>query len=205
MDKTLKRQEYLSTRSLFKAAIRFLLFRYGELTAKEIQEKFGLKRQTTYNYLKELAEENKIEVKYEKVPDRPNLSVAIYSFNCQQLLSHTEDSLTETIAKEAEEHLSISIRRMHNAIDSSLGALLELKAAFNRMSDEEIENYVKCDPIGWGFFSMTLLLTDTEYNELIEEFQTLINRLNRKWTEKKENQVSHSGNVFTFTFYKRLS
>ncbi len=204
MSKTLKRQKYLSTKSLFKATIRFLLFRYGKLTAKQIQERIGLKRQTTYNYLKELVEEEKVTINYQKVPDHPNLNVANYTFNRQQLLTRTKDTLTKTIAKETEEELSISIKRMHNAIDSSLGALLELKAAFNRMSDEEIEKHVRCDPISWGFFSLTLLLTDTEYNELIGEFQSLINRFDQKWTENPETQNVHSGNVFTFAFYKTL-
>ena len=41
----------LKSNDLIKEAIIYILFRYKGLTAKEIQERLGLKRQTTYNYL----------------------------------------------------------------------------------------------------------------------------------------------------------
>ncbi|MFW9905933.1 MAG: hypothetical protein ACFFFH_16545 [Candidatus Thorarchaeota archaeon] len=200
MNKSPKREEYLSIKSLFKGAIRFLLFRYGNLTAKQIQKKFRLKRQTTYNYLKELVEEGAINIKYEKIETRSNLSVAYYSFNRQQLLTRNDQLITETIKKESEFQSSRSVERMKNAVDSSIGALLEIKSAFNDMTNEEIENFVKCDPNVWGFFSLTYLLTDDEYKELIIEMKKIVN----KFDKKESNQHNHQGNVFTFAFYKAL-
>ena len=95
------------------------------------------------------------------------------------------------------------LTRIRSAVEGSIGALLEITAAFNRMTPQEAANYVRCDPIAWGFYGLTTLLTDEEYRELITEFTRLFDRLNKKWEGNKE-QDTHSGNVFTFAFYKAI-
>ncbi|MFX0209344.1 MAG: winged helix-turn-helix transcriptional regulator [Candidatus Hodarchaeota archaeon] len=197
MSKSLNRTDYLSSKTIFKGIIVFLIFRYGSLTAKQIQKRLGLKRQTTYNYLKELQEEGRIEVRYERLKDRPNLSVAYYSLK-KPPLSEDEDKPLTQRHKEG-----FSVKRIKNALDSNIAALLELRAAFNRMTDDEIDAFVRSVPEAWGYYGFTYLLTDDEYGELQIEFKEMINRFNKKWSES-EDHGKHSGNVFTFTFYKSI-
>ncbi|UCG02281.1 MAG: hypothetical protein JSW11_22160 [Candidatus Heimdallarchaeota archaeon] len=199
MKKSKKRDKYLSSKAIYKGLIRFLLFRDGELTAKQLQVKTGLKRQSCYNYLKEMKNEGKVSVRYEKVKNKPQIQEAHYSRK-HEALPKDHDYLSERIRVESSDHEKM-LRRIKLAIESNIGALLEIEAAFNRMTPQEAANYVKCDP--WGFYGFTALLTDKEYNELITEFKSMFDRLNKKWEEEKEEDT-HSGNVFTFTFYKTI-
>ncbi|MFX1504616.1 MAG: helix-turn-helix domain-containing protein [Promethearchaeota archaeon] len=197
MSNSLIKTDYLSSKTIFKGIITFLVFRYGSLTAKQIQKRLGLKRQTTYNYLKELLEEGRIEAKYERIKERPNLSVAYYSLK-KSTVSEEEDKPLTQRHKEG-----FSVERIKNALDSNIAALIELRATFNRMNDDEIDAFVRCAPQVWGYYGFTYLLTDDEYGELQMEFKEMINRLNKKWSES-EDHGKHSGNVFTFTFYKSI-
>lgn len=178
-----------------------MLFRYGPLTAKEIQERFGLKQQTTYNYMNELVAEGEIEVKYEKLKERANLSRAYYSHKYPLFREQNELSYTDRIV-ETSHPLESLLEQLRNTSDTSLAVILQIKAALNRMTDEEVEEYVRCDPEVWGYFSTTLFLTEDEYSELQVEFKELLNKLEKKWANQLKKP--HSGNIFTFLFYKAL-
>ncbi|MFX1284016.1 MAG: hypothetical protein ACFFB5_10195 [Promethearchaeota archaeon] len=203
MNSSHERKKYFSNKPIFKGVIRFLLFRYGPQTAKQIQIKLGLKQQTTYNYLNELVDEGRIEVKYEKLEKRSNLTRAYYYHKQLPFFPDPEEMpYTDRIMK-ASRSVENLVKQVRSGIESSLGAILEIKAAIDRMTDKEVEEYVKCDPIVWGFFTTTMLLTDEEYSELQIEFKELLNKLDNKWVNEHEKDV-HSGNVFTFMFYKAI-
>jgi hypothetical protein len=191
------RDEYLSSKPIIKGLIAFIIFRHGNLTAKQIQSKLGLKRQTTYNYLKEMQEEGRIGVEYTKVDTRPNVSVANY-FVKKTPPPSSPDAFLSQHHKE-----SFSVQQILNSLNTNIAALLELRAAFQRMSSEEISAFIKYDPVIWGFYGFTYLLTDEEYGELQIEFKQLIDKFDKKWKDIQPSDV-HSGNVFTFTFYKSL-
>jgi DNA-binding Lrp family transcriptional regulator len=197
MSNSLEKNEYLSSKTIFKGLIVFLLYQYGRLTAKQIIKRIGLKRQSTYNYLKELQEEGRIKAEYERLKDRPNLSVAYYSVKKSNRSEYEDKSLTQRHKKD------FSVGKIKNALDSNIAALIELRATFNRMTDDEIDSFIKCAPEVWGYYGFTYLLTDNEYGELQIEFKELINRLSKKWSEGQDHS-EHSGNVFTFTFYKSI-
>ncbi|MFX0121797.1 MAG: winged helix-turn-helix transcriptional regulator [Promethearchaeota archaeon] len=201
MKKSSKRDEYLSSKAIFKGLIRFLLFRDGELTAKQLQVKTGLKRQSCYNYLKELKEEGKVRVRSEKDENRSNIIVTYYSIK-HEPPPRDYDTLSERIKHDSMDDEKM-LTRIKSALEANIGALLEISTAINRMKPQEVAKYVKCDPIVWGFYGFTALLTDEEYSELITEFKSLYDRLNAKW-ERNNTQDTHSGNVFTFTFYKTI-
>ena len=46
---------------------------------QQIQEKLGLKRQTTYNYLNKLKKQNLVQLDYHPHPENPRINVAWYS------------------------------------------------------------------------------------------------------------------------------
>ncbi|MFX1336783.1 MAG: winged helix-turn-helix domain-containing protein, partial [Promethearchaeota archaeon] len=198
MSEPSNKNDYLSSKTIVKGIIVFLLFRSGSLTAKQIQKRIGLKRQTTYNYLKELQEEGRIEAKYERLEDRPNLSVAYYSIKKPPFSENEDKPLTQRHKE------GFSVEGIKNALDSNIAALIELRAAFNRMTHDEIDSFVRCAPEVWGYYGFTYLLTDGEYGELQIEFKEMLNRLHKKWSESQDHG-KHSGNVFTFTFYKSVA
>jgi Mn-dependent DtxR family transcriptional regulator len=198
MNKSPNKDDYLSSKSIIKGLIGFLLYRYGSLTAKQIQQKIGLKRQSTYNYLKELQEEGRIEAQYERLKERPNLSIAYYSIKRHHVVDQEDKAITQRHKEE------FNVDKIKNSIDTNIAALLELKSAFNRMTNDEIDAFIRCDRHVWGFYGFTWLLTDEEYGELQIEFKELIDRLYKKWSESKDHG-KHSGNAFIFTFYKSIS
>ncbi|MHA2029992.1 MAG: hypothetical protein ACW98K_15665 [Candidatus Kariarchaeaceae archaeon] len=191
------RDEYLSSKTIIKGLITFIIFRYGNLTAKQIQSKLGLKKQTTYNYLKEMQKEGSLGVEYTKVETRPNVSVANYFVK----KTPPPSSLDVPLSQHHKE--SFSVQQILRSLNTNIAALLELRAAFQRMTNEEISAFIKCDPVVWGFYGFTYLLTDEEYGELQIEFKQLIDKLDKKWKDNQPSDV-HSGNVFTFSFYKSL-
>ncbi|MHA2271095.1 MAG: winged helix-turn-helix domain-containing protein [Candidatus Hodarchaeales archaeon] len=195
------KKKYLSSKALLKGAIRSLLYRYGPLTAKEIQERFGLRQQTTYNYMNELVADGEIEVKYEKLKERANLTRAYYSHKPPLFREQTELSYTDQIV-ETSQPLESLLEQIKNTSDTNLALILQIKAAINRMTDEEVENYVRCDPDAWGYFSSPFLLTEDEYSELQVKFKELLNRLVKKWADQPSDKPK--GNIFTFMFYKTL-
>jgi hypothetical protein len=202
MPQSRKKKKYLSSKALLKGAIRSLLYRYGPLTAKEIQGRFGLRQQTTYNYMNELVADGEIEMEYVKdVKGRANLSRAYYSHKPPLFREQTELSYTDQIV-ETSHPLESLLEQIKNTSDTSLALILQIKAAINRMTDEEVENYVRCDPDAWGYFSSPFFLTEDEYGELQTEFKELLNRLVKKWADQPSDKPK--GNVFTFTFYKSI-
>lgn len=201
MPKSHGKKKYLSSKALLKGAIRSLLYRYGPLTAKEIQERLGLRQQTTYNYMNELVADGEIEVKYEKLKERANLTRAYYSYKPPLFREQDELSYTDLIVKTSHPLESL-LEQIKNTSDTSLALILQIKAAINRMTDEEVENYVRCDPDVWGYFSSPLFLTEDEYGELQTEFKELLNRLVKKWVDQPSDKPK--GNIFTFMFYKTL-
>ncbi|MFX0066649.1 MAG: hypothetical protein ACFFC7_31300, partial [Candidatus Hermodarchaeota archaeon] len=74
---------FFSSKDIIKQAIRYAILSNGnKLRASEIQEKIGLKRQTTYNYLNELVASKKISIKYVQHPKKPGINIAYYSVIC---------------------------------------------------------------------------------------------------------------------------
>jgi hypothetical protein len=210
---------FFSSKDLIKATMRHIIFRHGRLTAKEIQDRLGLKRQTTYSYLNELVDDEKIEIKYEKLEDRPNLNIAYYSNKkCTDCLDQKKDKkdLNVSYTEKMKKKLSglpyeEKITKVTGSIDTLLAALLEVKTHINKTMDEKTEgerekalnNYLDLQSDLEGFLSGLILLTDDEYNELLTEMKVVLNRF---WQKSVDNEQvgSHSGHTFFYGFFKNF-
>ncbi|MHA2245771.1 MAG: helix-turn-helix domain-containing protein [Candidatus Hodarchaeales archaeon] len=203
MDNSSKKSVDLTKKSIFKSIIRSLILRQGPLTAKQIKEKLGLKRQTTYNYLKELVEEGRVKTEEKTVKDRPNLKVTYYSRVPRPVIVPENMTLSEVIKQDAIKMDSETFsKEMKEVVEDTLTAIIEIRTLLHGMTDKEIESYVKCNPEVWGFFSPTYLLTDDEYNDWFKEFKQLLDNLNKKRSAKKRKQEPSKQHVFSLTFFK---
>ncbi len=207
---------FFSSKDLIKATMRHIIFRHGRLTAKEIQDRLGLKRQTTYSYLNELVDDGKIEVKYEKLEDRPNLNIAYYSNKkCKDCLDQKKDKNFAYTDKMKNKLSGLSyeekVLKVTGSIDTLLAALLEVKTYINKTISEETEeerekaldDYLNQHSDLEGFLSGLILLTDEEYDELLTEIKNVLNRF---WQRSVDNEQvgSHSGHTFFYGFFKNF-
>lgn len=180
----------LKTSDWIKEAIKNHLFRYGSekngLTAKEIQERLGLKRQTTYNYLKELVENEEIETDEQFLETNPNVKTVVYKYkrknpNPIKYKFRLMDIIKEKDAQKIREELNRQIKM-------SLASLIETLGHVNSLNDEELLNYALESEIGPAIDN--ILLRDSEFKELkimFEEFE----KLWEKWGKvesKEENK-----------------
>ena len=193
-------------RNIHRESILYLLKRYEKLSANEIQEKLGLKRQTSYNYLNKLLEEKKLQIEYLPHPENPRINVAYYSLIMtkkeigpdfgNQIFFVNELAKKSIEGKELKEGLL-------NKINLSIAALIEQRIIIDQLPDEEIIDYLETlykNNNYPGPFTSLIFLTNDEYREIGEEMQKLLNRLWNKWRE--ESPGLSDGNIFMCGFYK---
>lgn len=210
---------FFSSKDLIKATMRHIIFRHGRLTAKEIQDRLGLKRQTTYSYLGELEKAGKIEVEYEKLEGRPNLNIAYYSNKkCPDCLDQKKEKKGKNISYTDKMKNKLSglsyeekVSKVTGSIDTLLAALLEVKTHINKTMSENTEeerekaldDYLALHSDLEGFLSGLILLTDEEYDELLTEMKDVLNRFWQR-SEETEQVGSHSGHTFFYGFFKNF-
>ncbi len=205
MDNMLGKKKFLSNKEMLKDAIIFcILMNENRISALHLQKLLGLKKQSIYNYLKELVKENKVIATYEQHPHRPHLLVNYYSIskkkmgakevemmdsypqlatdplgNLDGLDERLEDNLHDNIPKE-----KISSVRSHldTQLNYSIAGILIIKqfldsledSAFLKLLQHDFPNF-KNNPDGFVF-------THTEYSLLLRE---IFNQTNLKNKDKK--------------------
>ncbi len=178
----------LKTNEWIKEAIKYHLFRYGSaesgLTAKEIQERLGLKRQTTYNYLNELVETNEIETEEKFLESNPNnVKTILYKFkrkypNPTKYKFRLMDLVKENNSQKVREELNRQIKM-------TLASLIETLGHVNSLNDDELIQYALNSDVGPAID--TILLNDREFKELriiLDEFEKLWD----KWRKAENNE-----------------
>ncbi|UCE12208.1 MAG: MarR family transcriptional regulator [Candidatus Heimdallarchaeota archaeon] len=196
-------------RSIYKESILFLLKRYEKLSAQQIQEKIGLKRQTTYNYLNKLKKQNLVQIDYLPHPENPRINVAWYSVKSskKEIPSDIGNKiyLAEEVITNKEKQFSRSqIKKMLlKKINFTMAALLEQKTIIEQLDDQKIIEYLhetyKTENYPGPFVSL-VFLTNEEYKEIGEKFQDFFNQLWNKWREESPGQSD--GNIFLYGFFK---
>ena len=173
----------LKTSEWIKEAIKNHLFRYGGekngLTAKEIQERLGLKKQTTYNYLKELVENEEIETEEQFLDQtNPNVKTVVYKYKRKNPNPLKYNFRLMDIIKEKDaQKIRVELNRQ---IKMSLASLIETLGHINSLNDKELLNYALQSEIGPAIDN--ILLSDREFKELkimLEEFE----KLWEKWSK----------------------
>ncbi len=188
--------ETISSKEIIKTSMKYMIYRFGPLTAKNFQEKLNLKRQRTYEYLKELVSDEELNITYKPHPDRPNIKIAYYSIPDVKY----DPNCTAEIYKE------ICIRRINYAI----AGFLEAKAAINKMSSDEFAVYDDFDNKNAKFYGATPgvhFLTDDEYVDYYQGFFNLMKEIRKKNKKRnedipKDERIIHEGNLMIFGFFK---
>ncbi|MFW9929802.1 MAG: hypothetical protein ACFFD1_10460 [Candidatus Thorarchaeota archaeon] len=181
----------LKTGEIIKNSIIYLVFRYGGLTAKEIQKKLGLKRQTTYNYLNELVEHNEINTKEEFLDSNPNVKTLIYTYNRRnpepiQYKIRFSELFKNKTANEIRQELNYQI-------NISIASLIEAFSFINSIDDKKLVEYAveTYSPIGPGMDMITL--SDEEFEELGKGFEELLKNL---WSSWRKRPTKGGNNLF---------
>ena len=187
----------LKSNDFLKEAIIYILFRYDGLTAKEIQEKLGLKRQTTYNYLSELVEKNEIGMEESFLESNPNVKTIIYKYKRRTPLPVNYKARLRDVIKDKSPD---AIRNeLNHQIKMTIASLIETMSSINNIEDEQLLNYISKTNFGPGLD--ILLLSDQEYDELGTQFQNVLIELWKKWKSNmnKENKnIVHIGGLKSF-------
>lgn len=184
----------LKTNDLIKDSIIYLVFRYNGLTAKEIQEKLGLKRQTTYNYLNELVENKEIETQEKFLESNPNVKTIVYTYKRRTPVSKTYNFRLMDVIKDKN---SKKIRKeLNDQIKMSLASLIETLGFINTIEDKDLLNYALNSNFGPGIDM--ILLSDNEYEELGRRFQEVLRELWNKWNSRtnEENEKEIDKHMF---------
>lgn len=196
--------------SIYRESILFLLKRYNKLSAQQIQEKLGLKRQTTYNYLNKLKTEDKVQIDYQPHSENPRINVAWYSIKtCKREIPPDIGNklfiAKEVITRNKNKQFSESqIKQMLlEKINFAMAALIEQKTFIERIDEKKLIEYLQETYSSENYpgpFVSSIFLTNKEYMEIGEEFQALLNRLWNKW--RIESPGKSDGNIFLYGFFK---
>ena len=191
----------LKSNDLIKEAIIYILFRYKGLTAKEIQERLGLKRQTTYNYLSELVEKKEIGMEEKFLETRPNVKTIIYKYKRRTPIPVNYQARLSDIIKDKSPNW---IRNeLNHQIKLTIASLIETMGSINNINDDDLLSYVSKANFGPGLD--ILLLSDQEYEELGMQIQKVLVELWEKWktNENIENRnIVHIGGFKSFEMLK---
>ena len=166
---------------IIENSIAFHLFQYGELNAKQIQERLGLKRQTTYNYLKKLEKKKSVKIRYDPHPDNPNVKIAYYSYTKTNKPKDYQVELKSFYEGKTTQEIRDSI---NDQIDLTIASLIESKIFINNQNEENLKRLVEESSIGPGIDNLSL--SDEEFEELGEELSKFISKLWKKWQLKDE-------------------
>ena len=215
-----KDDKFFTFSEIIKPAILYLLMRKNELTAREIQSKLGLKRQTTYNYLKELEEEGKIKIEYRQHQTKSHMNVGYYS-RVKHKKKHDSDlekklkgqiypseryikSLDEGISlKEDCAYCSGTVKdTILEQINFGIAALFEKKKLITDMSDEALKQFLKANRNFPGPSVKFFLFTNEEFEEFGKELSDLYERTLRKWLVEEDHKGKHDENLFLIGLFK---
>ena len=194
---------YYSNQDIVRATIKFILYRHGKLTVKEIQEKIGLKRQTTYNYLKKLVEDEILEVEYEPKEGKPQWNITYYKIRIEDFLGESKNlSYTEKIKRKDKDWVERK-KTIIDVLNMNLAALIEARSSIQNMNIKDFEEYIKMQPEVWGVFTSLFLLTDEEYSKLQTKFKKLMNEFLA--SENSKTNGEKANNIFLFSFLRDFS
>lgn len=176
----------IKTNDLIKDSIIYLVFRYDGLTAKEIQDKLGLKRQTAYNYLNELVEKNEIGTQEKFLESNPNVKTLVYTYKRRTPFPTAYKFRLLDILKEEEPNKIRS--ELNYQIKMSIASLIETLGFVNSIEDKKLVDYITNSNFGPGIDM--ILLSDKEFEELGSRFQEVLKELWTKWNKdlKEENR-----------------
>ncbi|UCG03976.1 MAG: hypothetical protein JSW11_08305 [Candidatus Heimdallarchaeota archaeon] len=195
-----RRDYFFAQKDIIIGTIRFLLYKYRRLTAKEIQVKIGLTRQTTYNYLSDLESQKLVKIEYERVSKKKNVKVAYYSNTPQGFPKDVENLPITERPRHAQFSHEERIKRINRILDMSIAAIIETKTAINRMTEGEFDEYYTRIPGVDGFINFLVSLNDEEFRDFQMKMKETFNQL---WAKYESNEVSEipSQNVFLMSFF----
>ncbi|OLS26443.1 MAG: hypothetical protein HeimC3_09930 [Candidatus Heimdallarchaeota archaeon LC_3] len=171
----------LSRSGIIENSIAFHLFQYGELTAKQIQERLGLKRQTTYNYLKKLENKKSVNIRYTPHPEKSNVKIAYYSYAKSNRPIEYHAQLKYFYEGKSDQEIRNLI---NDQIDLTIASLIESKIYINNQSKENLKKMIEESHLGPGIDNLSL--SDEEFKELGEEMGKVMTRLWKKWQLQDE-------------------
>ncbi|MFX0052753.1 MAG: MarR family transcriptional regulator, partial [Candidatus Hermodarchaeota archaeon] len=183
---------------------RFILYKYRRLTAKEIQQKIGLTRQTAYNYLNELEAQKLVQVEYERVSKKKNVKVAHYSNTPPRGEDFWPKEVQHLPLTERPKHTRISfdeqIRRINRILDMNMAAIIETKTAINRLTEKKFYEYYTRIPEADGFINFLILLNDEEFREYQKKMTDTLNQLWKKYESDEVSEIPPQ-NIHIMSFF----
>ena len=214
-----KDESLYTSGEIIRPAIMYLLMRKNELTAREIQSRLGLKRQTTYNYLKELEEKGWIKIEYRQHKTKPHMNVGYYSRakhekkeatgkkKKKELIYPAEQyikSLDEGVSLEEDcKYCSGNVRdTIIEQINFGIAALSEKKKIIREMSDEDIKQFLKNNRKFPGPIVQWFLLTNDEFEEFGRELKDLYERAINRWLVEEGHKGHHDEDLFLISLFK---
>ncbi len=216
IDEPKKEDNIYSSGELIRPSILWLLLRKTELTAKDIQDALGLKRQTTYNYLKELEDKGWVKVDYRQHPSKPHMNVGYYSrvkkspkkkgAKKKQSWIYSAETYLENLASSDDsdpdcEYCDGNVRNaIIEKINFGVAALSEKKKFIQAMSDEELKDFLEANKHFPGPSLDVLLLTNDEFAEFGQRMKDLYADTLQRWLV--ENKDQHDENFVVVGFFK---
>ncbi|PWI48568.1 hypothetical protein CEE45_05870 [Candidatus Heimdallarchaeota archaeon B3_Heim] len=212
-----KEDNFYSSGELIRPSILWLLLRKTELTAKDIQEFLGLKRQTTYNYLKELEDKGWIKVEYRQHESKPHMNVGYYSRvkkkakpgaskKKKQWIFPADNYLAKLTASDdaSDPECEYCDGKVKNAIiekiNFGIAALSEKKKFIRNMSDEELTVFLETNKHFPGPSLDVLLLTNDEFEQFGQRMKELYSTTIERWLIEHSNM--HDENFVLVGFFK---
>lgn len=218
-DNSKKKGNFYSSGELIRPSILWLLLRKKELTAKDIQEALGLKRQTTYNYLKELEDKGWIKVEYRQHESKPHMNVGYYSRvkkkakpgaakkHKKQWIFPADGYIAKLSTADGEfsdpdcEYCDGKVKNaIIEKINFGIAALSEKKKFIQSMSDGELTTFLKTNRNFPGPSLDVLLLTDDEFEQFGQHMKELYSTTIERWLVEHSDQ--HDENFVVVGFFK---
>ena len=196
-------KSYYSNQDIIKATIKFVLYRHGKLTAKDIQEKTGLKRQTTYNYLKKMVDDESLDIEYEPKEGKPYWNITYYKIRRKDNSEEKKDiSYTEKVKRRDKDWLERR-KTILEILNLNMAALIEARTFIHNLTIEEFRDYILMKPDIWGTFTSIFLLTDEEYTNLQSKFKEFMNEYMK--SANTDSNAVKGKNVFLYSFLRDFS
>lgn len=212
-----KEDNLYSSGELIRPSILWLLLRKKELTAKDIQDALGLKRQTTYNYLKELEDKGWIQVEYRQHATKPHMNVGFYSRikkqpkkgfgNQKKQWIYSAERYLENLTKSSDssdpdcEYCDGNVKNaIIEKINFGVAALSEKKKFIQEMSDENLTSFLQTNKDFPGPSLDVLLLTNDEFAEFGQHMKKLYASTLERWLVQNKDQ--HDENFVIIGFFK---
>lgn len=188
-----------TTSIILKDVVLSLFYRYKELSAKDVQEKLKLKRQTTYTYLKKLEEEGRLVATRRSSPSDSRVKTTYYSLKPHEQperlsVLYGQDYYPKMDLEEAKK----SFVYMNNM---AIGLLLENRMFIDALDEEDTASYLLGDPELLGPGLDVLTMGRGEYEEFTKRFQIFLEDYWREFKDVREDEQEY---VFFFGGFKPL-